>query len=235
MESNEGRVFGAVEYTEKDAPEDWRTLGREELLKRAILALDGAKMEAEEAGDDHYVRHVDAVLFPFLEAELKKATGEADSWMSPEERAHYDARADHEAWSYAQEIMEPWMVIVRSIASDKLTGVMERAFAEVEREVGLTLDVLEDLDEGVKPPGGYRGVLERISRAHGFSGAEEVARLASERDPSYAVKDLLEVPAGGFGTALDEVLHMTAAERWRLSRAFARTFMSLDRLEKAKD
>jgi hypothetical protein len=39
---------------------------------------------------------VDAVLFPFLEAELKKATGEADSWMTPEERRVWDARADHD-------------------------------------------------------------------------------------------------------------------------------------------
>ena len=29
-------------------------------------------MEAEEVGDEHYVRHVDAVLFPFLKAELEE-------------------------------------------------------------------------------------------------------------------------------------------------------------------
>jgi hypothetical protein len=86
-ENTEGRVFGAVEYTEEDAVQDWRAIGREELLKQAIVALDGAKMEAEEAGDESYVRHVDAVLFPFLKTELKKATGEADSWMTPKERA----------------------------------------------------------------------------------------------------------------------------------------------------
>lgn len=77
-ENTKGRIFGAVEITEEDTGQDWRALDREELLKRAIVALDGAKMEAEEAGDENYVRHVDAVLFPFLEVELKKARGEAE-------------------------------------------------------------------------------------------------------------------------------------------------------------
>lgn len=39
-------------------------------------------MEAEEAGDENYVRHVNAVLFPFLETELKKARTEAESSMT---------------------------------------------------------------------------------------------------------------------------------------------------------
>ncbi len=104
-----------------------------------------------------------------------------DRKMTKEERAHYDAQDDHEAWSYVQEIMEPWMAIVRSIGSDELTRVMEKPFAEVEREVGRSLDVLEDFQEGIEPAGAYRSVLERISHMHGFSGAEEVARLASER------------------------------------------------------
>lgn len=189
------------------------------------MSLDGARQEAEEVGDENYVKHVDAVLFPFLEAELKKATGEADSWMSPKERAHYDARADHEAWSFAHEIMEPWMAIVRSIGSEELTRIMEAPFAEVERNVGRTLDVLEDFEEGVEPAGSYRSCLERISRAHGYTGAEEVARLASERDPRYKAEALLTKPPSGYGEALDAVLDMTDAERWRLSSAWGRTFL----------
>lgn len=147
MQNNEERIFGAVEYTEEDTAKDWRALGREELIRRAIVALDGAKMEAEEAGDEHYVRHVDAVLFPFLGAELKKVTGEADSWMSPEERALYDAQADHEAWSFAWDILEPWVKTAESIGSDELTRVMRKALADVGGEVGRTLDVLESLRE----------------------------------------------------------------------------------------
>ncbi|MEJ7816494.1 MAG: hypothetical protein WKF53_15085 [Rubrobacter sp.] len=133
--------------------------------------------------------------------------------MTLQERALFDAQADHEAWNYVQEIMEPWMAIVHSIGSDELEQVMEKPFAEVEREVGRTLDVLEDMHEGVEPAGGYRGVLERISHAHGFSGAEEVARRAADLDPSYTVEDLLANPSAGYGTALDEVLGMNDAER----------------------
>jgi hypothetical protein len=37
--------------------------------------------------------------------------------MTPKERAHYDAQADHEAWSFAAEILEHWLAAVRMIAS----------------------------------------------------------------------------------------------------------------------
>ncbi len=146
-ENTNGRIFGAVEISEEDAAQDWRALNREDLLKRAVVALDGAKMEAEEAGDKNYVCQVRTVLFPFLETELKKVQGEADSRMTPEERAHYDAQAEHEAWSFATEILEPWLVATRLIGSDELTRVMEKALAEAEVEVNRTLDVLE----GSKP------------------------------------------------------------------------------------
>jgi hypothetical protein len=153
--------------------------------------------------------------------------------MTKEDRARYDARAEHEAWAFAHEVMEPWMEITRLIGSDELARVMERAFAEVDKEVGRTLDVLEDLDEGVgvsrrgtPPAGSYRAVLEKISRHHGFSGAEEVARKAAELDPRYRAEDLLERPAYGYGTALDAVLGMDEAERYRLTRAFSRSFLS---------
>lgn len=146
--------------------------------------------------------------------------------MTPKERAHYDAQADHEAWSFAHEIMLPWMEIVRSVGSGELEKVMQRAFSEVEREVGRTLDVLEDYQEGVEPAGSYRSVLQRISHHHGFSGAEEVARKAAQADPRHTAEELLESPAYGFGDALNGVLDMDEAERWRLSSAFARSFLS---------
>lgn len=155
--------------------------------------------------------------------------------MTKEERARYDAQAEHEAWEFAHELMEPMMALVRAIGHDELTQVMEKPFAEVELRVGLTLDVLEDHQEGVEPAGGYRRVLERISHTHGFSGAEEVARLAAERDPSHTAEDLLTSPSGGYGLALDAVLHMTEAERVRLSRGFGKAFLTLDALERLKE
>lgn len=67
--------------------------------------------------------------------------------MTPKERELYDARADHEAWSHAQELLEPMLQITRLTASPELTRIMEKALAEVEEEVGRTLDVLEALVE----------------------------------------------------------------------------------------
>src|SRR5215212_1155961 len=126
-ENEKGRIFGAVEVSEEDAGQDWRALDREELLKGAIVALDGAKMEAEEAGDGDYARYVGAVLSPFLKTKLKKVWGEALSRMTEEERALFDARAHEEAWGFALEILEPWMNILRLIGSDELTRVMKAA------------------------------------------------------------------------------------------------------------
>jgi hypothetical protein len=145
-EDKEGRIFGAVEVTEEYAGQDWRALEREELLRRTIIALDGAKMEAEEeAGDENYARHVRAVLFPFLETELKKVRGEADSRMTEEERALYDAQADCEAWCFAKEILDPWVKVAHLIGSGELVQVMEKARAGSEAEVGRTMDVLRGL------------------------------------------------------------------------------------------
>jgi DNA-binding transcriptional regulator YbjK len=115
------------------------------MLERVIVAVDGAKMEAEEVEDENYVRYVDATLFPFLEAELEKAR---DRSMNEQERRLYDARADHEGWSLAHEILEPWVQATRLIGSDELTRVMEKALADVEGEVNRTLDVLEPLQRG---------------------------------------------------------------------------------------
>jgi hypothetical protein len=82
MESNAGRIFGAVEITEQDAQKDWRERPRSEMLERVIVAVDGAKMEAEEVGDENYVRYIDAALFPFLEAELEKALADVEGEVS---------------------------------------------------------------------------------------------------------------------------------------------------------
>jgi hypothetical protein len=66
-------IFGAVEITDKDAALDWLTLERREMIERVIVAVDGARAEAEENGDAYYVRYCEDVLFPFLEAELDEA------------------------------------------------------------------------------------------------------------------------------------------------------------------
>jgi hypothetical protein len=63
--------------------------------------------------------------------------------MTPSERAHFDAQAEHEAWSFAVEVLEPWLVATRLIGSAELTLVMEKALADAQAEVSRTLDVLE--------------------------------------------------------------------------------------------
>jgi hypothetical protein len=62
--------------------------------------------------------------------------------MTREERKLFDAQADHEAWSVAHEILEPWVRTTRPIGSDELTQVMEKALAHVEMEPNRTRDVL---------------------------------------------------------------------------------------------
>ncbi len=63
------------------------------------------------------------------------------------EKDEYDARADHEAWSYAHSLLISMVELVREIGSDEFTRVMEKALAEVEGEVNRTVDVLEALRE----------------------------------------------------------------------------------------
>ncbi len=72
-ESNARRVFGAVEITAPDTNKDWRAVPRSEMFGAVIVAVDGAKSEAEDLGDTHFVQYVDSVLFPFLEAEFEAA------------------------------------------------------------------------------------------------------------------------------------------------------------------
>jgi hypothetical protein len=72
MMENRERIFGVADTPSEMLEKDWREIPREEMFERLIVALDGAKAEAEEVGDENYVRHVDTVLFPFLRAELEK-------------------------------------------------------------------------------------------------------------------------------------------------------------------
>ena len=65
--------------------------------------------------------------------------------MTQEERARYDARADHEAWNFAVEILEPMMAMVRAIGHDELTQVMEQALGEAEAERALAMNALKRL------------------------------------------------------------------------------------------
>ncbi len=65
---------------------------------------------------------------------------------TPEERAHYDARAEVEAWDLAWKILAPWVESVRPIGSDELTKVMEKALAEVEEAVGRARGELEQAE-----------------------------------------------------------------------------------------
>ncbi len=65
---------------------------------------------------------------------------------TPEERAHYDARAEVEAWNLAWSILNPWVESTRPIGSDELTRVMEKALAEVEEAVERARDELERLE-----------------------------------------------------------------------------------------
>ncbi len=65
---------------------------------------------------------------------------------TPEERAHYDARAEVEAWDLARKILAPWVEATRPIGSDELLSVMEKALAEVEEAVERARDELERLE-----------------------------------------------------------------------------------------
>ncbi len=68
-----------------------------------------------------------------------------EQW-TPEERAHYDARSEVEAWGLAHKILAPWVESTRPIGSDELLSVMEKALAEVEEAVGRARGELERLE-----------------------------------------------------------------------------------------
>lgn len=87
--------------------------------------------------------------------------------MSEEERRLYDAQADHEAWGLAHEILEPWVRTTEEIGSDELTQVMKKALAEVEKEVGRTLDVLSPFRRSISgKEGEHDGDENRAGHVH---------------------------------------------------------------------
>jgi hypothetical protein len=51
----------------------WREVPRSAMYKTVITAVDAAKGEAVELGDESFVRLCDEELFPFLGAELERA------------------------------------------------------------------------------------------------------------------------------------------------------------------
>jgi hypothetical protein len=84
--------------------------------------------------------------------------------MTREERKLFDAQADHEAWSLAHEILEPWVRTTKPIGSDELTQVMEKALAHVEMEPNRTRCA------GV-PPSGHGATQVRRVRPGALSRA----------------------------------------------------------------
>jgi hypothetical protein len=152
--------------------------------------------------------------------------------MNEQQRRLFDAQADHEAWSLAHEILEPWVETTKAIGSEELTQVMTKALRDVEAEVSRTLDALEPLQEAFEMSNEYLDVLRGLARSRGFSSVRAVARRAAEADPRYTVRELIESPPGGFGAAFDAVLKMNDEERKRLSDAFMRTFLNRDRLKR---
>ena len=52
---------------------NWREVPRSEMFGRVISAVDASYGEAQENGDENWVRYCENVLFPFLEAEQEKA------------------------------------------------------------------------------------------------------------------------------------------------------------------
>jgi hypothetical protein len=91
--------------------------------------------------------------------------------MTREERKLFDAQADHEAWSLAHEILEPWVCTTRPIGSDELTQVMEKALAHVEMEPNRTRDVLGSLQAGMAP---LEYVVSELARSRGLADLEEL-------------------------------------------------------------
>lgn len=70
-----------------------------------------------------------------------------EDW-SPEERAHYDARAEVEAWELARKILGPWVASTRPIGSAELTGVMEEALGQVTENLARARRKLARLEGG---------------------------------------------------------------------------------------
>jgi hypothetical protein len=72
-QENARPVFGVASTTDEEAALDWRKVPRSEMFERVIVAVDSARSEAMELGDENFVRHCEDVLFPFLVQELEEA------------------------------------------------------------------------------------------------------------------------------------------------------------------
>lgn len=143
--------------------------------------------------------------------------------MTPEERAHYDARASEEAWDHALRILRPWVEMAHQFGSGELTRIMEKALEEAEMEWIYSADVLKALEAGMTP---HEFVLDELARSRKLSGIEDLReRLKAAGHPKTA-KKLLEEPPYGWGEHVDEVLKLAEGERRRAARAWGATFLS---------
>ena len=115
--------------------------------------------------------------------------------MTREERKLFDAQADHEAWSLAHEILEPWVRTTKPIGSDELTQVMEKALAHVEMEPNRTRDVLGSLQAGMAP---LEYVVSELARSRGLAGLEELKERLRAAGYDNTADKLLEGPPGGW-------------------------------------
>ena len=115
--------------------------------------------------------------------------------MTREERKLFDAQADHEAWSLAHEILEPWVRTTKPIGSDELTQVMEKALAHVEMEPNRTRDVLGSLQAGMAP---LKYVVSELARSRGLAGLEELKERLRAAGYDNTADKLLEGPPGGW-------------------------------------
>ena len=115
--------------------------------------------------------------------------------MTREERKLFDAQADHEAWSRAHEILEPWVRTTRPIGSDELTQVMEKALAHVEMEPKRTRDVLGSLQAGMAP---LEYVVSELTHSRGLAGLEELKERLRAAGYDNTADKLLEGPPGGW-------------------------------------
>ena len=76
-----------------------------------------------------------------------------------------------------------------------------------------------------EPTNAYRDVLEDLASSRGYSSADALASRVVATNPHFGVREILEAPPGGFGTAIDRVVALREVERRRLADAFRRTFL----------
>ena len=88
-------------------------------------------------------REMDALAHSYIFEDRPTAAAEGGESWTPEERAWWDAKAEEEAWEFAESVLRPWVEAARPIGSDELTRVMEKALAEVEEAVAAARGRLE--------------------------------------------------------------------------------------------